>query len=263
MTTETLHARLWGQRARDWADVQEAMVRPVYDAVLAALDPKPGLCLLDVGCGAGLFAQLTAGYGAVVCGIDAAGPMLDIAADRVPAGEFRKGDLEALPYPDGYFDVVTGFNAFQFAANPSRALAEAARVVRPGGAVVVVTWGEPALMPAASVITALRPLLPPPPANAPGPFALSDRAALTCFAEGAGLQPEQVIDIESPFQYPNLTTALRGLNSSGVAAAAMERAGEDAVTAAHAAALAPFLKPDKSYLIAATFRCLIARRALS
>ena len=55
MTTETLHARLWGQRARDWADVQEAMVRPVYDAVLEALDPKPGLRLLDVGCGAGLF----------------------------------------------------------------------------------------------------------------------------------------------------------------------------------------------------------------
>ncbi|WP_430465272.1 class I SAM-dependent methyltransferase [Tabrizicola sp.] len=262
MTTETLHARLWGQRARDWADVQEAMVRPVYDAVLAALDPEPSLRLLDVGCGAGLFAQLAAGSGAVVCGIDAAGPMLDIAADRVPAGEFQKGDLEALPYPDRDFDVVTGFNAFQFAANPSRALAEAARVVRPGGTVVVVTWGEPLHMPAASVITALRPLLPAPPANAPGPFALSDRAALTGFAEGSGLKPEQVIDVDSPFQYPNLATALRGLNSSGVAAAAIERAGEDAVTAAHAAALAPFQKPDESYLIPATFRCLIARRAL-
>lgn len=162
MTTETLHARLWGQRARDWADVQEAMVRPVYGAVLAALAPKPGQRLLDVGCGAGLFAQLAAGSGAVVCGIDASKAMLDIAADRVPAGDFRKGDLETLPYRDSSFDVVTGFNAFQFAANPSRALAEAARVVRPGGAVVVVTWGKPALMPAASVITALRPLLPPP-----------------------------------------------------------------------------------------------------
>jgi SAM-dependent methyltransferase len=263
MTTETLHAHLWGQRARDWADVQEAMVRPVYDAVLEALDPKPGLRLLDVGCGTGLFAQLAAGSGAVVCGLDAAEPMLDIAANRVPAGEFCTGDLEALPYRDSRFDVVTGFNAFQFAANPSRALAEAARVVQPGGAVVVVTWGEPSHMPAASVITALRPLLPPPPANAPGPFALSDRAALTGFAEGIGLQPEQVIDIESPFQYPDLATALRGLNSSGVAVAAMERAGEDAVTAAHTAAMAPFRMWDGSYLVPATFLCLIARRAVS
>jgi hypothetical protein len=73
----------------------------------------------------------------------------------------------------------------------------------------------------------------------------------------------QVIDIESPFQYPDLATALRGLNSSGVAAAAMERAGEEAVTAAHTAALAPFRLRDESYLVPATFRCLIARRAAS
>ena len=261
MTTETLHARLWGKRARDWADVQEAMVRPVYDAVLAALDPAPGQRLLDVGCGAGLFALLAARSGASVFGIDAAVPMLAIAAERVPSGEFRTGDLETLPHADAAFDVVTGFNAFQFAANPARALAEAARVVRPCGAVVVVTWGEPALMPAASVITALRPLLPPPPTNAPGPFALSDRAALTGFAEGAGLRPQKMFDIESPFQYPDLATALRGLNSSGVAAAAMERAGEEAVTAAHSAALAPFRKADASYSVPATFRCLIAHRA--
>lgn len=70
-----------------------------------------------------------------------------------------------------------------------------------------------------------------------------------------------MFDIESPFQYPDLATALRGLNSSGVAAAAMERAGEEAVTAAHSAALAPFRKADASYSVPATFRCLIAHRA--
>ncbi len=262
VTTEPLHARLWGQRARDWAEVQEGMVRPVYAAVLAALELRAGHHLLDVGCGAGMFAQFAGQAGASVAGIDAAEPMLAIAASRLPDGDFRKGDLEVLPYPDARFDAVTGFNAFQFAASPARALAEAARVARPGGAVVVVTWGEPANMPAARVITALRPLLPPPPPNAPGPFALSDRAALTGFAEGAGLQPAQVFDVESPFVYPDLATALRGLNSSGVAAAAIERAGEEAVTAAHTAALGPFRQDDESYLIPATFRCLVARRAV-
>lgn len=261
MTTEARHAHLWGQRARDWAGVQEAMVRPVYQAVLEALDPAPGLRLLDIGCGSGMFVSLAAAAGLTVAGIDAAPPLLEIARERVPDGDFRKGDLETLPHADASFDLVTGFNAFQFAASPARALVEAARVVRPGGALVVVTWGEPQAMPAASVITALRPLLPPPPPNAPGPFALSDKAALTGFAEAAGLQPEQVFDVASPFTYPDLPTALRGLNSSGVAAAAMERAGEDAVSAAHAAALAPFVQEDGGYHVPAHFRCLIARRA--
>lgn len=261
MTTEARHAHLWGQRARDWAEVQEAMVRPVYLAVLDALHPASGQRLLDMGCGSGMFASLAAAAGLTVAGIDAAPPLLEIARERVPDGDFRKGDLEALPHADASFDLVTGFNAVQFAANPARALLEAARVVRPDGAVVVVTWGEPQDMPAARVITALRPLLPPPPPNAPGPFALSDKAALTGFAEAAGLQPESVFDVDSPFTYPDLPTALRGLNASGVAAAAMERAGEEAVSAAHTAALAPFRRADSGYHVPAHFRCLIARRA--
>lgn len=260
MTTEARHAHLWGQRARDWAEVQEAMVRPVYLAVLEALDPAPGQRLLDMGCGSGMFASLAAAAGMAVAGIDAAPQLLAIAEARVPGGDFRKSDLETLPFANASFDLVTGFNAFQFAASPARAVVEAARVVRPGGAVVVVTWGEPHKMPAAAVITALRPLLPPPPPNAPGPFALSDEAALTGFAEAAGLEPAQVFDVASPFTYPDLATALRGLNSSGVAAAAMERAGEEAVREAHAAALAPFAQADGGYHVPASFRCLIARR---
>lgn len=259
-TTEARHAHLWGRRARDWADVQEAMVRPVYAAVLNRLNPTPGQRLLDIGCGAGMFASLAASAGLSVAGIDAAAPMLEIAAERVPDGEFRKGDLEALPFSDESFDLVTGFNAFQFAASPDRALAEAARVVRSGRCVVVVTWGEPQNMPAAGVITALRQLLPMPLANAPGPFALSEKTALTSFVVAAGLQPEQMFDVPSPFIYPDHLTALRGLNSSGVAAAAMEVSGEAAVSAAHAAAISDFVQPDGSYVIPASFRCLVCRR---
>lgn len=260
-TTEARHAHLWGQRARDWAEVQEAMVRPVYLAVLEALQVRPGQSLLDLGCGAGMFAQFAAEAGLSVTAIDAAAPMLEIARDRVPDGDFRRGDLESLPFDGGRFDLVTGFNAFQFAATPARALVEAARVVRPTGTVVVVTWGEPKDMPAAGVITALRPLLPPPPAHAPGPFALSEKTALTGFAVAAGLLPVEIFDVASPFTYPDLPTALRGLNLSGVAAAAMERAGEDAVSAAHAAALAPFVQPDGGFVVPASFRCMLARRA--
>ena len=257
-TTAAAHGRLWGNRSRDWADVQEGKVRPVYEAVMLRTGVKAGTRYLDVGCGAGMAARLAADRGALVSGIDAAAPMLAIARERTPGGDFRHGDLESLPFADAAFDVVTGFNAFQFAGNPGAALAEAGRVTRREGMIVVVTWGPPEGMPAASLVTALRGLMPPPP-DAPGPFALSDEAALRRFATDAGLRPFEVFDVDSPFIYPDLDTAVRGLNSSGVAARAMEHASEEAVTQAHRAALAPFRQPDGGYRIAAYFRCLLAR----
>jgi ubiquinone/menaquinone biosynthesis C-methylase UbiE len=61
----------------------------------------------------------------------------------VPDGVFCLGELESLPFANGAFDLVTGFNSFQYAANPGAALAEAKWVVKPGAHVVVVTWGDP------------------------------------------------------------------------------------------------------------------------
>ena len=254
-----VNARLWGARARDWADIQEGLARPVYEAVLRRAGIGPGVRYLDVGCGAGGAARLAAAQGARVSGIDAADTLLAIARERTPAGDFHIGDLEALPFADGAFDVVTGFNAFQYAANPAVALSEAWRVTKADGVVVIMTWGAPEGMPAASLVAALRPLLPAPPPGAPGPFALSDEAALRAFAADAGLTPIEVFDVDSPWTYPDEATAVRGLNSSGVAARAMEHSSEAAVSEAHSQALAPFCQPDGGYRIGASFRCLLAR----
>jgi SAM-dependent methyltransferase len=65
------------------------------------------------------------------------------ARRRVPAGDFRVGLLERLPWPDATFDVVTGFNAFQYALDIDLALAEARRVLRPGGRLAVSKWARP------------------------------------------------------------------------------------------------------------------------
>jgi SAM-dependent methyltransferase len=256
--TAELNGRLWGARASDWANIQERTVRPVYEAVLERTCVTAGTRYLDVGCGAGMAVQMAAARGARVSGIDAADALLAIARQRAPRGEFRQGDLEQLPFDDRSFDVVTGFNSFQYAGNPAVALGEARRVTRPGGAVVIMVWGNPQDMEAASLVTALRPLLPPPPPDAPGPFALSDEAALRKFANDAGLTPVAVFDVDSPFIYPEEATAVRGLNSAGVAVRAMENSSVEAVTQAHARAIAPFRQPDGSYRIKATFRCLLA-----
>lgn len=257
--TASVNGRLWGARARDWADIQEGMARPVYEAVLERTAVGTGIRYLDVGCGSSMAAQLAAARGAQVSGIDAAEALLAIARVRVPEGDFHQGDIEELPFANEMFDVVTGFNAFQYAANPVAALAEARRVTKPGGTIVVMTWGNPEGMEAATLIAALRQLMPSPPPGAPGPFALSAEGALRKFALDAKLTPVAVFDVESPFEYPDEATAVRGLNAAGVAVRAMENTSEQAVSEAHAKAISPFRQSDGRYRVKASFRCLLAR----
>ena len=257
-TTAAAHGRLWGARARDWAEVQEGTCRPVFQAVLERTKVGPGTRYLDAGCGSGMAAAMAAQRGATVSGVDAAEAMLAIARSRVPAGDFRRGDLEDLPFADRTFDVVTGFNSLQYAGNPVAALREAGRVAKPGGAVVVMTFGEPDGMEAAALVGVLRSLLPPPP-GAPGPFALSDETLLRRFATDAGLQPVEVFDVDSPWIYADEAAAVRGLASTGNAMRVMEQLGEPAVIDAYTKALAPFRQPDGRYRASAWFRCLLAR----
>jgi SAM-dependent methyltransferase len=254
-----INGRLWGARARDWADIQEVQFNRVYEAALQRTGVGPGTRYLDVGCGASVAGRLAAARGAHVSGIDASDAMIAMARENTPSGEFQVGDLEALPFADAAFDVVTGFNAFQYAANPAVALGEAGRVTKPGGWIVVATWGPPEGMPAASLVRALGPLLPMPPPGAPGPFALSDEAILRAFVADAGLEPVEVFDVDCEWAYPDEATAIRGLNSAGVSTRAMEHSGEAAVTEAHRKALAPFRQADGRYRVGASFRCLLAQ----
>ncbi len=102
------------------------------------------------------------------------------------------------------------------------------------------------------------PLLPAPPPGAPGPFALSDPDRLSAFVAQTGLTPHEMIEGETHWIYPNEATALRGINSSGVAIRAAGLVGEVAVSAAHAAALAPFRQPDGSFRIGARYMAVLA-----
>lgn len=256
--TGEANSRLWGARAADWADIQEGQCRAVYLAVFDRLNIGPGISYLDAGCGSGMAALIAAKRGTLVSGLDATENLIAIAKKRVPDGDFHVGDLENLPFPDKAFDVVTGFNSFQYARNAGAALAEAKRVAKAGARIVVMTWGVPDGMEAASILAALKPLLPPPPPGAPGPFALSDESLLRSFAADAGLSPAEILDVESPWQYPDLATALKGLKSSGVSVKAIENSSEEAVDSAHTEALASFRQSDGSYTIGASFRCLIA-----
>jgi SAM-dependent methyltransferase len=165
--------------------------------------------------------------------------------------------MEELPYPDKAFDVVTGFSSFQFSADPVRALQEAGRVSR-GGSVVIAVFGKPEESESTAYIQAMGSLLPAPPRDAPGPFALSADGALEALAVRAGMTPSVVKTVECPWDYPDEKTALRGLLSSGPAIRAIQNKGEDAVRDVVLQAIAPFKTGSGGYYLTNNFRYLIA-----
>lgn len=250
-------SQLWGVRARDWADLQEHQVTNLYETVLSQLAVGDTTEFLDAGCGAGLAAQLAARRGARITGLDATPELLEIARERVPHGHFTTGDLEALPYPDDAFDAIAGFNSFQYASNPQHALEEARRVARPGAPIAIVTWAVPERCDAAAYLASLKPLLPPTPPDAPGPFALSAPGALEQLAAAAGLTPRAADEVTCPWSYPDADTALRALLSAGPAVKAIQTSGEPAVRAAIESAITPFRAENGTYTIGSAFRYLM------
>jgi SAM-dependent methyltransferase len=266
MTTGTISGsaaaqeHLWSPRADDWAQHQEGQMRTAFEAVLDAAGVGAGTRLLDAGCGAGLVLRLAADRGADVGGLDATEALLAHARRRVPGAPVVHGELESLPQPDDSFDVVTGFNSFQYAARPPVALREAARVTRSGGRVVALVWGPPETCQAAPYLAALGSLMPPPPPGAPGPYALSGEQALEALLAGAGLDPVTIADVPAPWVYADDATAVRGLLSSGPAVKAIEHSGEAAARDAVLAAIEPFRTADGGYRLENTFRYAIGTR---
>lgn len=133
MGNAAIQGDVWSGSPLGWAELQEPLLTPIYEAVLKYVDVRGGQTVLDVGCGSGLYCHLAAKHGAQVAGIDTAAGLIEVAKSRTPSGDFRVGEMEELPFDDGAFDLVTGFNSFQFASEPANALRQAQRVVKSTG----------------------------------------------------------------------------------------------------------------------------------
>lgn len=254
-----MQGELWGTDAPRWA-AQEEQQRPLYAEVAERLGLGDGSEVLDVGCGSGAFLRLAADRGAAVTGLDASERLVEIARARVPGADIRVGDLEALPFDADSFDVVTGFNSFQFATDMTSALREATRVVRPGGRIVVQVWGRAERCDLTAMLAVVGPLLPSPPPSGPDGRALREPGVLEGLATAAGLTPVEAGDVVFDFIYPDEETMVATQLSAGLVALAAQLAGEENVRVAITSALAPFRAADGSYRLENEWHYLITER---
>lgn len=118
--------------------------RLVAREFLAWLDAPAGLDWLDVGCGTGALAEAVSGRCAPrrLAGIDPSAGFLDFARRRLgdAGAELRQADAQALPFAAADFDRVVSGLVLNFVPDQPRAVAEMARVARPGGGVALYVW---------------------------------------------------------------------------------------------------------------------------
>jgi SAM-dependent methyltransferase len=92
---------------------------------------------LDVGCGEGRFCRMMQACGIRTVGIDPTAALLHRARSLDPSGDYRPGRAEALEFPDASFDLVVSYLTLIDIPDVERAIAEMARVLRPGGALLI------------------------------------------------------------------------------------------------------------------------------
>lgn len=118
-------------------------IRVWREAVAAAVDPHPGVKILDIAAGTGTAAAIYAARGATVSACDFSHGMLAEGEQRHPELDFRWADAMDLPYDDDSFDVTTISYGLRNVHDPQKALEEMLRVTKPGGRLVVAEFSQP------------------------------------------------------------------------------------------------------------------------
>ncbi|MFJ7901705.1 SAM-dependent methyltransferase [Streptomyces sp. NPDC096198] len=259
-------------RARDWAEIQERMLVPLYEAVYDRLGVGTGTRLLALGCGTGLAVLLAAARGAEVTGVDSgADERLALARERLrPAGR-GPGACPGARIVDGSprraalgpgeppYTVVTAFGPAGHAAcgGFGEQLAAAVPLARRGAPVVLAGWGPPERCSSTSVLRVAAKLADTGGgAGRPRPLG---RDGLEEAARRHGLRPDGSGRVACPFGYADPDSAVRGMLSTGFFDAAAEATDPERVVKELAEALHPYRRADGTVWMPNVFRYVIAR----
>lgn len=194
-------ARYFADNAASWGELRSLHVadREVEAAMLASIGDRRIGSFLDLGTGTGRMLELFAGHYDRAVGIDASTAMLAVARANIDraglAGvQVRQGDIYNLPTPRDSFDLVTIHQVLHYLDEPGRAVAEAARVLRPGGRLLIVDFAPHGLE-----------FLRERHAHRRLGF---DHATIRLWIEGAGLTLEKVVDLPPREPGDKLTVTL-------------------------------------------------------
>lgn len=258
-----------GSRARDWAEIQERMLAPLYEAVYTRLEVGPATRMLSLGCGSGLALLIAAGRGAHVTGVDPDLERLSLARIRLlPGPEEGSGAgaaepqlLEAVPAPaPGHepYNLITAFTPIGCSPDDGEELVRTLGAAVPSAGrrstVVLTGWGPPERCATDAVLRVATRL-------AEGPDASNGRGArrddLENVAFRAGLNPDGSGRVACPFGYADVDSAVRGLLSTRLFDAAVRATDRSQVEKEVAEALHPHLRRDGTVWMPNVFRYLV------
>lgn len=175
-----------------------ATMRESGDALIESLSVKPGLKVLDLGCGDGTTALPSAKRGADVLGVDIAANLVAAGKARAKAAglsnlSFQEGDASNLEgIADTSFDLVVTIFGAMFAPKPFDVAKEMVRVTKPGGRIVMGNWipGDPTLV--AQILKISAAYTPPPPEGFISPVTWGIEANVIERFGAAGVLPEDI-----------------------------------------------------------------------
>lgn len=201
-----VHGKTW----TEMSDLLDQELQGLGEAAMAALDPKPGERLVDIGCGCGqttLALASRVGPAGAVTGVDISQPMLSEARRRAEAAgvaqvEFVEADAQTYPFPAGGLDAAFSRFGVMFFADPPAAFGNIRKGLKPGGRLAFVCWrpfaeNEWMLAPLTAALRHLPPPVPPQP-GAPGPFAFADPERVRGILGQAGFAQIAIDPLDMP-----------------------------------------------------------------
>ncbi|MDW3216394.1 MAG: class I SAM-dependent methyltransferase [Ilumatobacteraceae bacterium] len=216
--------RGWGARAEEWAYLFEPYALPANQLVLDRVAVGPATRYLDVACGSGFAANLAHRRGATVSGLDASEDLIDIARARTPDGDFRVGDMFALPFAEGTFDVVTSFNGIWSRCDD--ALDQVRTVLTDDGRLGLTFWGaheRMGLMP--YFLTVIQ---HSPPSHQAANIEIGETSKVMAdMLVAAEFELLQHGTVEVVNEWPDVDTAVRALAAAGPSVPAIAAVGYD------------------------------------
>lgn len=214
----------WGARATDWAFLFEPYARPANEVVFDQLSVGADIRVLDIACGSGMAAQTASRRGAAVTGLDASQALVDIARARTPEGDFRVGDMFALPFPDASFDVATSFNGIWKGCEG--ALHEARRVLTPTGQLGLTFWGRPSHLGLLPYFLKVIELSPPSHGEASLQQGDTGRGGVVQeMLTSTGFRPREGGTVTVVNEWPDVDIAVRALAAAGPSVPAIDAVG--------------------------------------